>query len=169
MATLETFKTLQKDASDRSYPHDNTKLRREHADYARSLIARLREAGADVVAANKAEGQGAGGPSFSASKTTISQIISAVRKVERYISQQEARHEAGLLVTLLHGAGRHLLAQAFVKLYFEMKNHYANVEAGRVTREGEIVIEDGTDVEDVRDQGTAVVEAFLSAAPDVED
>ncbi len=40
----EYFKQLQKDASDHKYPPDNTKLRQAHADYARGLIDRWRDA-----------------------------------------------------------------------------------------------------------------------------
>lgn len=162
MANRETFKALQQDAEDRRYPDDNTKLRQAHADYARGLIARVRENGADIVAASKSEGQYKK-MSKSASKTTISQIISAVATVEDYISQQQSRHEAGELVELLDGLGRHLLSNAFVKLYFEMKDFYTAVDRGLVTEEGEVILPQSGEVEDVPDQGTAVVESFLNA------
>ncbi len=161
MANLETFKTLQKDASDNKYPHDNTVLRQDHADYALGLIARVRDAGADIIAANKAEGQ-YDKMSEAASKTTISQIISAIDEVERYMDQQQERANAGQTIGLLDGRGRLLLSSALISLYFKMKDFYAAVGRGLVTETGEVVLPESGEVTDVSDKGTAVVESFLN-------
>ncbi len=163
MANLETFKTLQKDASDHKYPPDNTKLRQAHADYARGLIARLRDAGADIIAANKAEGQYER-MSEAASKTTISQCISAIDELERYMKQQQAMANAGKTVGLIDGKGRHLLSNALVSLFFEMKDFYAAIGRGLVTEAGEVILPTSGEVTDVADKGTAVVENFLMKA-----
>ena len=161
MANLETFRTLQKDASDNKYPPDNTVLRQAHADYARGLIARVRGAGADIIAANKAEGQFEK-MSEAASHTTISQCISAIDEVELYMDQQQAKADAGQTVGLLDGKGRHLLSSALVCLFFEMKDFYAAVNKGLVTETGDVVLPESGEVADVADKGTAVVENFLN-------
>ncbi len=178
----EYFKQLQKDASDNMYPGDSTKLRQAHADYARGLIARVRDAGADIIAANKAEGQYEK-MSEAASKTTISQCISGIDEVERYMDQQQVKASAGQTVGLLDGNGRHLLSSALVGLYFEMKDFYAAVGRGLitetgevvlmkdfyaavgralVTETGEVVLPENGEVTGVADKGTAVVESFLN-------
>ena len=157
----EYFKQLQKDASDHKYPPDNTKLRQAHADYARGLIARVRDAGADIIAANKAEGQYER-MSEAASKTTISQCISAIDEVERYMDQQQGRANDRQTVGLLDGRGRHLLSSALGSLYFEMKDFFAAVGRGLVTETGEVVLPESGEVADVADKGMAVVESFLN-------
>ena len=95
----------------------------------------------------------------------ISHCISAIDEVERYLDQQKKRHNAGQLVSLLDGRGRHLLSNAFVQLYFEMKDFYAAVGRGLVTEGGEIILPESGEVVDVPDKGTAVVESFLNREP----
>ena len=160
MANSETFKTLQKDASDTKYPQDNTVLRQAHADYARGIIARVRAEGGEVLSAHKAEGQ-YDKMSEAASRTTISQIISAIDELERYMDQQQTKANAGQTVGLIDGKGRHLLSNALVSLYFEMKDFYAAIGRGLVTEAGEIVLPASGEVADVTNKGTAVVENFL--------
>ena len=164
MADLETFKTLQKNAEDRAYPNDNTKLRSDHAEHARGLIAGVRDAGADIISATKAEGQYEK-MSEAASKTTISQIISAIDEVEKYMNQQQVKADDGQTVSLIDGRGRHLLSSALVSLYFEMKDFYAAVDRNLITEEGEVVLPESGEVTDVADKGTAVVESFLNNVP----
>ena len=55
------------------------------------------------------------------------------------------------------------MSNAFVKLYFEMKDFYAAVGRGLITEEGDVILPESGEVADVPDQGTAVVEAFLNA------
>ncbi len=159
MANPDTFKTLQKDASDTKYPHDNTVLRQAHADYARGLIARVRAEGGDILSAHKAEGQ-YDKMSEAASRTTISQIISAIDELELYMDQQQTRANAGKTVGLIDGKGRHLLSSALVSLFFEMKDFYAAIGRGLVTTTGEIILPASGEVADVADKGTAVVDDF---------
>ena len=164
MADVNTFRGLQEMSEDRKYPKDNTKLRMAHAEHARKLIAGVREAGGDILSANKAEGQYEK-MSESASKTTISQIISAIDEVERYMKQQQGRADEGKTVSLIDGKGRHLLSSALVSLFFEMKDFYAAIGRGLVTTTGEVILPDSGEVTDVADKGMAVVENFLTKEP----
>ena len=124
----------------------------------------MRAEGGDILSAHKAEGQY---PKMSeaASRTTISQIISALDEVELYMDQQQAKANAGQTVGMLDGKGRHLLSNALVSLYFEMKDFYAAIGRGLVTEAGEVILPASGEVTDVTDKGVAVVENFLNKEP----
>lgn len=121
----------------------------------------MRETGGDILSAHEAEGQYEK-MSEAASKTTISQIISAIDELERYMDQQQGRANDGQTVSLIDGKGRHLLASALSSLYFEMRDFYAAIGRGLVPKTGEIILPDSGEVTDVADKGVAVVENFLT-------
>ena len=161
MADLSTFRTFHDESADKKYPKDKSKLRSAQAEYARNLIAGLREARGDILAATKSEGEYR---KFgeAASETTMGQIFSAFDKVERFMDRQQERADEGEKVKLLEGSGRHLLSNALGDLFFEMKDFYAAKDKGLVSDTGEIILPESEKVADVADQGPAMVELFLT-------
>ncbi len=161
MAQIGYFKGIQADSGDRKYPKDRSKRRQLQANYARMLIGRVRAASLDIIAASRVEKEYVDG-SFSTNGITLSQIFSSFERIEQFLDQQEDRANRGAVITVFNPNVRRLLARTIHALYFEMKAFYAAVENGAITERGEVVIPKSGKIEDVEDQGRAVVEAFLN-------
>ena len=153
------FEALQQDSSDPKYPTDSTRVRGAHADYARGLIQRVRDAASDILLASQMEAVPRRRRSITADQTSIGQIITALDTVERFMHVQEQRNADDAVkgtFPVIDGKGRHLLGQALNKLFLEMKDYYAAEGAGDF-EEVEL-----PDFDNVESGGPGLVEAFLA-------
>ena len=96
---------------------------------------------------------------------TAEQLLQRQSRGPQGVVQQQAKANAGQTVGMLDGKGRHLLSNALVSLYFEMKDFYAAIGRGLVTEAGEVILPASGEVTDVTDKGVAVVENFLNKEP----
>ena len=123
MADLQTFRDIQKDSEDKKYPRDGTKLRRNHADYARSISSRVKAEEGVIMAALRAKQTDEWVERSQFAKDhPFEQVLSAFPEIERFMNTQERRHAGGQLVELLDGKRRHVLGQACAALYTHMKS-----------------------------------------------